>query len=99
MAALTPQTDPMSPDYLGIYLQKYVTDAERKRRWKKRANKIFLYSPNIYDNDKKCHQVLNQLVKVQNHTLEDIEFNSLRIISHFKEFYGDRKSTRLNSSH
>lgn len=89
MAALTPQTDPMSPDYLGIYLQKYVTDAERKRRWKKRANKIFLYSPNIYDNGKKCHQVLNQLVKVQNHTLEDIEFNSLRIISHFKEFYGN----------
>lgn len=81
--------DPHDPGYLGIHMQKYISDAERKRRWKKHAHKIFLYKPKFYKDNTEVSAMLQQIVHIQDHTLDDIEFNGKRIIEHFKKYYGN----------
>ncbi|MCM1531915.1 MAG: hypothetical protein NC114_06545 [Ruminococcus flavefaciens] len=81
--------DPMSPDYLGIHMQKYVSDKKRERQWRKHAHKIFLYEPKVWEDSTKTSHALKQILRIQDHTLEDIEFNCKRIIEHFRTHYGD----------
>lgn len=83
--------DPFDPNYLGMHMQKYVTDREREKKWRKKnkQTRIYLYSPKIRDNKKKVEHALHQIVHIYKHNLDDIEFNSKRIIQHFKTYYGD----------
>lgn len=81
--------DPYDPGYLGIHMQKYVSTEKRERQWKKHAHKIYLHSPKIWDNENKAEHVLHQVVNIYQHSLDDIEFNSMRIIDHFQRYYGD----------
>ncbi|MDE6041088.1 MAG: hypothetical protein K2F99_05870 [Muribaculaceae bacterium] len=76
------------PPYLGMYLKKFVPEEVRYKRWKKRhGNKIFLYSPVLYNDDKSMAK-LNQVVNVYEHNMDDFEFNAKRIIDHYKLYYG-----------
>lgn len=68
--------------YYGRYFDDIQSTKERKKKW---THKIFLYT-----SDKSEHQFknLDQVVNVYEHTPEDFEFNSYKIIKHFKKHYG-----------
>lgn len=75
--------------YLGRYFQRYVTDEQRRKKWKKRhGNKIFLFTPEIKVSEK-ATQKLTQIVNLYDYTYDDFEFNGRRIIEHCKKYYGD----------
>lgn len=89
---------PSSPEkYLGIHIKDFVSEETRRKAWKKKTkNKIFLYHPRIYKNDpdgKKAKQEyeelqFQQIVHVYTHTMDDIEFNTKRMIQHYKKYIG-----------
>lgn len=78
-------------EYRGIYMEDYRTKRVRKKGWR---HPIFLYTPDLmYDHkDPKQQQdymfKLNQVVNVYEHTIDDFEFNSLKIAKHYKKYYG-----------
>ena len=78
-----------SPEYRGIHMESYRSEEERKKKWK---NHIMLYRPpkkdESWDDSVAYMNRLDQTVKVYEHSLEDFEFNSKKIIKHFKNYYG-----------
>lgn len=88
---------PTDPNYLGRYMMPFVPDEERRAEWKRKSpNKIHLYDPKKIEKKrtkgkevrKDELRVLQQIVHVYEHTYDDFEFNSLRIIDHYKKYYG-----------
>lgn len=77
-------SNPEIKTYLGVHTKALKQKKERKKKFR---HPIFLYSPE-HDDDASFER-LCQVVNVYEHTLEDFEFNTLRIIKHYKENYGN----------
>ena len=73
------------PEYRGIHMQDCVTEKERKREW---IHKIFLFDADKYNDLEFMNNKLDQVVNVYEHNLSDFEFNSKKMIKHFKKNYG-----------
>ena len=73
--------------YLGIHMDKLVT---MKKLKKQASHPIFLYEPTKSEvESKEMFKRLNQVVNVYNHTYADFMVNSLKIVDHYKKYYGD----------
>lgn len=76
----------------GSFVLPLVQKKDRKKRYR---HPIFLYSPEQQELISKDEDFdmyidrLGQIVNIYEHTLEDFEFNSRRIIKHYKTHYGD----------
>lgn len=76
--------------YLGVHMQPLRLKKERKKNYR---HPIFLFTPNGDEEDPKDYfKKLSQIVNIYEHTLDDFEFNSKKIIKHFKSYYGDTKT-------
>src|SRR5699024_3734124 len=81
-----PEQDPFSEDYRGMHVQKFRTEKQRAKGW---THNIFLFTPQHADDLNFYNTKLCQIVNVYEHTLEDFEFNSKKIIAHYKDSYGN----------
>lgn len=81
-----PEQDPFSEDYRGMHVQKFRTEKQRAKGW---THNIFLFTPQHADDLDFYNTKLCQIVNVYEHTLEDFEFNSKKIIAHYKDSYGN----------
>ena len=81
-----PEQDPFSEDYRGMHVQKFRTEKQRAKGW---THNIFLFTPQHADDLDFYNTKLCQIVNVYEHTLEDFEFNSKKIIAHYKASYGN----------
>lgn len=77
----------MSPEerakYKGVYVQPLETRKQRKKRFK---HPIFLFTDKMKDDE---FVLLEQIVNVYQHSIEDFEFNVEKITQHFKRYIGD----------
>ena len=81
--------------YLGVHMQPLRLKKERKKNYR---HPIFLFTPNGDEEDPKDYfKKLSQIVNIYEHTLDDFEFNSKKIIKHFKSYYGDTKLLFVNN--
>lgn len=71
-------------EYLGVHIKPLARKKDRKKSY---VHPIFLYSPSECKNLDDFER-LNQIVNVYKHTLSDFEFNSRKIINHYKTYYG-----------
>lgn len=84
--------DKVQEQYLGIHMEPLRLKKERKKRY---THPIFLFTPEEADGEEDFSiyvDRLTQIVNVYEHTIEDFEFNSRKIIKHFKKYYGDTKT-------
>lgn len=80
------QLDRNDPNYLGVHVLPL---KDRIYHKKEAAHPIFLYSPKDAIDVKDLFHKLDQIVNIYKHTYEDFYINSLKIVQHYKTYYGD----------
>lgn len=87
---MTVKTTPRAMDdpreYRGKFVVQERSKEQRKKNWK---NRIFLFDPDEKDKVHMVNDQLTQIVNIYNHSIDDFEFNSKKIIKHYKKHYGD----------
>lgn len=75
----------MGEQYLGVHMEKLVSDKERKQR---ASHPIFLYDPDVHSSSEDITR-LSQIVNIYDHNIYDFELNCKKIVRHYKKHYGD----------
>lgn len=73
-------------EYRGMFLEPKRTKEQRKKNWR---HKIFLFDVTAVDKTDMINNKLTQVVNIYEHTMDDFEFNSKKIIKHYRKHYGD----------
>lgn len=86
MVATTDRALERPEEYCGMFAKPSRTKEQRKKGW---THKIFLFSPHATDKENLVNNKLTQIVNIYDHTMDDFEFNTKKIIKHYRKHYGD----------